>query len=237
MPDVSVTVPTMSGSTRYIGLSTDIKFPTAVGTGVPRTCQTILQRARQENKNEFRSIYKLDGLKNQFTQLRNNLSDSSITYNATVENQEIFDYLDEVETSQLPTLRLVKNCLAEEQKLDESKLKEAQKAYETSKARFESIDEDHETVGYYESWFPLHRYVKESNLFVLFGISVFLLILSILTFLHLAGIEFKFILPSLQPEFGGSGYSFSIGDYQQYLIGGAVVGVIFTAVGLWRKWF
>jgi len=237
MPYVSVDINNTSagGSKTAVGINTDITFSTEVGTGVPRTCQTILQRARQENKTQFQEIYKVERLKTQFSQVRNQLTNPVLQQTHDVTNPDFLDYLDTVETIQLPVLRLVNNCLSEEVKIDESKLKEAQKTYDTSKARFESIDEDHETVGYFESWFPLQRYVKESNLFVLFGISIFLLVVSILTFLHLAGIELKFILPSLQSDFGGSG--FSIASYQQYLIGGAILGVVITIVGIWRKWF
>jgi len=236
MPYVSVDINENStdGTTR-LGINTDIIFSTEVGTGVPRTCQTILQRARQENKTQFQEIYKVERLKTQFSQVRNQLTNPVLQQTHDVTNPDFLDYLDTVETIQLPVLRLVNNCLSEEVKIDESKLKEAQKTYDTSKARFESIDEEHETVGYFESWFPLQRYVKESNLFVLFGISIFLLVVSILTFLHLAGIELKFILPSLQSELGGSG--FSVASYQQYLIGGAILGVVITIVGIWRKWF
>ena len=239
MPYVSVDINNNSpdGSKTAVGMNTDITFSTEVGTGVPRTCQTILQRARQENKTQFQEIYKVERLKTQFSQIRNQLTNPVLNQSYDVTNPDFLDYLDTVETIQIPVLRLVNNCLSEEVKIDESKLKEAQKTYDTSKARFESIDEDHETVGYFESWFPLQRYVKESNLFVLFGISIFLLVVSILTFLHLAGIELKFILPSLQSELGGSDVSFDIGAYQQYLIGGAVLGVVITIVGVWRKWF
>lgn len=222
------------GSKTSVGINTYITFSTEVGTGVPRTCQTILQRARQENKTQFQEIYKVERLKTQFSQVRNQLTNPILKSDYEVTNQDFLDYFDNVENNQLPVLRLVNSCLSEEVKIDESKLKEAQKTYDTSKARFESIDEDHERVGYFESWFPLQRYVKESNLFVLFGISIFLLVVSILTFLHLAGIELKFILPSLQSELGSSGFSF---DIQQYLIGGAVLGVVITIIGLWRKWF
>ena len=236
MPYVSVDINNNSadGSKTAVGMNTDIRFSTEVGTGVPRTCQTILQRARQENKTQFQEIYKVERLKTQFSQIRNQLTNPILNQSYDVTNPGFLDYVDDVETIQIPVLRLVNNCLSEEVKIDESKLKEAQKTYDTSKARFESIDEDHETVGYFESWFPLQRYVKESNLFVLFGISIFLLVVSILTFLHIAGIELKFILPSLQ---GDSGFSFNIDSYQQYLIGGALLGVIITIIGVWRKWF
>jgi hypothetical protein len=235
MPLITVDTPSVS---RALSVNTDVKFPVEVGSaGVPKTCQKILERARRDGKASFMDMYKVELLKGNIEALSNQLNNSRVSATEDITNQEFLDYLSTVENTQLPVLRLVHSCLSEELKVDQSKLKEAQKAYDTSKARFESINEDDEYVGYYESWFPLQRHVKESNLFVLFGISIFLLILSILTFLHLAGIEFKFILPSFQSEYGGSSFSFDIGDYQQYLIGGAVVGILFTAIGLWRKWF
>ena len=88
MPYVSVTVPTTSGSTTNIGLNTDITFPTGVGTSVPKTCQTILQRARQENKAQFQDIYKLERLKTQFAQTRDLLSNPTLSQNADVTTQE-----------------------------------------------------------------------------------------------------------------------------------------------------
>lgn len=236
MPFLSVSIPGFNNSSKLVNLNTDVQFAVEVGTGgVPKTCQTILEQARRDGKPAFLDLYKVRRLKEQFDSLRNQLNDSNLNANATIPNQDLQDYMDTVENSQLPVLRLVKSCLSEELKVDQKNLKEAQAAYETSKARFESIDEDHEYVGYYESWFPLHRHVKESNLFLLFGMSIFFLVLSILTFLNLTGIEFKFILPSFQSSEYGGGWDF--GNARQYAIGGVVVGSIFVAIGLWRKWF
>lgn len=238
MPFLSVPIPTTANATKNINLNTDVQFAVDVGTGgVPKTCQTILQRARQEGKPGFFDLYKVQQMKENFVSLRNQLTDVNLNTNASITNPELDEYLETVESTQLPILRLVKNCLTEELKIDQSKLKEAQQAYDTSKARYESIDEEHESVGYYESWLPLHRHVKENNLFLLFGFSIFFLIISILTFLQIGGIELKFILPKFESEFGGSMFSFSIDNYYQYLIGGLIVGVLYTAIGLWRKWF
>lgn len=237
MPRISVD--TSSGVVAAT-VNTDIQFPVEVGSGgVPKTCQTILERARRDGKAGFLDLYKVEALKTNIQAISDQLT-ANQTIRATddIPNPQIEEYLTSLETSQLPVLRLVKSCLSEDTKVDQSKLKEAQASYDTSKARFESIDEDHEYVGYYESWFPLQRHVKENNLFILFGVSIFLLILSILTFLHLAGIEFKFILPSSGfSEFGAQSSFFEIGEIQPYLIGGAVVGVFSVAIGLWRKWF
>ena len=236
MPFLSVSIPGVNNSSKPVNLNTDVQFAVEVGTGgVPKTCQTILEQARRDGKPAFLGLYKVRRLKEQFDSLRNQLTDSNLNANATVPNQDLQDYLDTVENSQLPVLRLVKSCLSEELKVDQKNLKEAQASYETSKARFESIDEDHEYVGYYESWFPLHRHVKESNLFLLFGMSIFFLVLSILTFLNLTGVEFNFILPSFQSSEYGGGWD--LGNARQYAIGGVVVGSIFVAIGLWRKWF
>lgn len=233
MPLVSVTIPTTTNSSKTINVNSDVQFVTDVGSGgVPRTCQTILQRARQDGKPGFFDIYKLNKLKDTFISLNSQLTDSTLQTTSNLTSTDLQQYLTVIETSNLPVLRLVNNCLSEEIKIDEKTLKEAKEAHDTSKARFESIDEDHEYVGYYESWFPLQRHVKENNLFFLFGVSVFLLILSILTFLHLAGIEFKFILPNIEST---SGYSFD--TYQPYLLGGAMVGILFVGIGLWIKWF
>lgn len=236
MPFLAVSIPTSNNSSKPINLNTDVQFPVEAGTGgVPKRCETILEQARRDGKPAFLDLYKVQRLKEQFDSLRSQLSDTSLNPNATIQNADLADYIDTVESSQLSVLRLVKNCLSEEDRVDENRLKEAQNAYDTSKARYESIDEDHEYVGYYEGWFPLQRHVKESNLFILFGISIFLLVLAILTFLSLHGIEFKFILPSFESSEYGGGFDF--GNARQYALGGIVVGSIFVVIGLWRKWF
>lgn len=239
MPYLAVDIPTTTNTTKRINLNTDIQFAVEVGAtgGVPKTCTSILDAAK-DGKASFLETYKVNQLKDQFTSLQNQLADPSLDLTKDVEQVRLQEYLERVDTTLLPVLRLVKSCLVEDLQVDQKSLKEAQIRYETSKARFESIDEDHEQVGYYESWFPLERYVKENNLFLLFGISIFLIISSILSFMSLAGVELKFILPSLDTSYNSSGFSlFDTSDFYKYALGGIVVGVLYTIIGLWRKWF
>jgi hypothetical protein len=63
------------------------------------------------------------------------------------------------------------------------------------------------------------------------------MILSVLIFLKMGGVELNITLPSGNPNLdlssSGSGYD----DLKKYMLGGCIVGGIFAGIGLWRGWF
>lgn len=149
-------------------------------------------------------------------------------------------YFKEIETTQLPVIRLVSSCLEEETQGDPTIVANAAQTYETSKARYESITSGNTSVSYYEGWFPIFRPLKEVSLYILFACSLLFLVLSILTFMLMQGIELKFSLPasaSASASESSFGFGFNIMEHKKFLYGGLAVGALFTGIGLWRKWF
>jgi hypothetical protein len=83
--------------------------------------------------------------------------------------------------------------LADKEK--EAKDKEAIAA--TALERAETVRDPYANTNRWESWFPLHRPMKQTSVPVLLAISVFLLVVSIGLFLQLASIELQFsFIPS-----------------------------------------
>ena len=235
MPQITVQIPNKS---QPILVNTNIQFPTDVVGSVPNTCQKILPFASTSGKEVFLQTYKINELKSQFDTIRRLLSPTDIPSNTELTKvggyNDLNEYLRTVETTQLPILRLVAACLDEEGKEESGPLKQAQQEFETAKTRYELVDDEPDQVSYYESWFPIARPLKESSLFILFGISVFMLIVSILSFLKLGGIELELILPKIDWfEFTEIDW----GEMQKYLIGGAVAGGVVVAIGVYLKFF
>ena len=105
---------------------------------------------------------------------------------------------------------------------------------ETSKLRLESIQSPEEKVGYYESWFPLNRPLNDISLFVLFGFSIFFLLLSVTMFLRMGGVEFNFLA---QPTGGFAlmlaQLGFMMETYRTPILYGLISGAILGSVGMW----
>jgi hypothetical protein len=149
---------------------------------------------------------------------------------------DIDKYLNTVQYTQLPVLQLVSSCLSEANTPDMRELKEKELEYENAKERYESITNGVERVSYYEGWFPIFRPMKESSLFILFGISIVIITVSILFFLKLVGFSIEISLPV---QFYVSMYSYlghTLQYYSGYLIGGSVVGIICVLVAFVRGW-
>jgi len=103
---------------------------------------------------------------------------------------------------------------------------------EESKSRLAAITAPETHVSYYESWFP--RPMKEDAIFALFGVALFLLLVSVTFFLGMSGIEFQIIAPN---------WVLPVIDYTiltsrtPVLLTGLGVGLILAMVGRYLKWF
>jgi len=130
-------------------------------------------------------------------------------------------HLASLENTYLPVIRLANTCLKESLQADTSALKEAQDKLDESQSRLASITNPEEKVSYYEGWFPMVRPMTESALLGLFGAAIFMLLMSILVFLRLQGVEINVIIPDMAIPY------FTLPPNASYYIyGGLATGII-----------
>lgn len=230
LESITITSSTSGSTPVTASIDVDKQFSTNLVGGVPNTCQTIIQAANTSgSKTNFMNIYEVDQIKANLTRFNTSISGLNPNLVVSGDYEYIDGYLTNLEKTQIPMQKLVAACLSEEVAPDTRKLDLTQREYETSKARHESITR--EDVSYYEGWFPLYRPVKESSLFILFGVSICFLVLATLMFLSGSNIYLKIELPRQ--------YEFSYGqtDYTSYLMWGAFIGAILAAIGVYAKWF
>jgi len=229
LTDISGT-PLATNPTIDIGLSFDAD--STMPGHVPLTCSTILQAAKTKNRANFKNIYKVNQLQSNVSQFFSQLSSANPaqTITDTSNLAAISEYLNTTRTSQLPVLQLVSDCLTQANDADPIALAKAAAVYETSLSRYEDLTTDHPRVSYYEGWFPIHRPMKLVSMLILFGMGMLFIIMSILFFLQMRGVQIKLEIPAM----ANSGTSSYIG---KAALAGAGIGAIIVAIGLWRKWF
>lgn len=216
-----------SGAVVAPTVDVSILFPTGITDSVPNTCTTILNTSRRSGtKSSFLTTYKLDEMKSNLQDLKTKLSAPNVDQLQNIESKagysDINSYITTIETSQLPIQRLVSQCMKEEMEVDvESKKSQV----EESKSRYESIKTPERRVSYYEGWFPLFRPMSESAIFGIFGAGLTLLLLSILIFLRMQGIQLRIDMPELFL----AGYDLSA--YTGYIYGAASLGVALAFLG------
>jgi len=211
-------------------------------TPVPTTCDQIVNRAKALTQQNFLQLFKLvdaskdpsqrsNDMKTNLTFFRDGLLGGSIDQLQQIQSPNLITiqrYLDTIETSQLPVLRQVNQCLTETSQPDTSEYIEQQQSTSESKARLDAIQNADTNVSYYEGWFPLFRPMKEASLFGLFAASLLLLLLSTTIFLRFAGIQIDIIFPFTESN-GGEGTS-----YTPYILMG--IGLSAT-IGLLQWYF
>ena len=226
-------------------VNTNTHFTTAYGdpNQVPMTCKDILSHARVAgSRANFLKTYNLQGTQN--TNLKVNLELLKVPMENIADQPvasspgytAIETYLSSVQNTQIPVLQLVNACLSEATSPDTQELKVLEKEHDEAKARYEGITSDVERVSYYEGWFPMFRPMKEVSLFVLFGVSMFIMLVSILLLLHVSGIRVHISFPlqffiDMYSYFGNTMTYFS-----SYLIGGLIVGFICVVFAFVRGW-
>ena len=210
---------------------------------VPMTCTDILSHARVAgSRANFLKTFNLQGTQN--TNLKVNLELLKVPMENIADQDvssapgysDINTYLSSVQNTQIPVLQLVANCLSEANSPDTQELKVLEKEHDEAKARYDGITSDVERVSYYQGWFPMFRPMKEVSLFVLFGVSMFIMLVSILLLLHVSGIRVNISFPL---QFFIDMYSYfghTPSYYSSYLIGGLIVGFLCAAVAFTRGW-
>jgi hypothetical protein len=123
------------------------------------------------------------------------LDDQGQTFSDTVGRDAVQAHLTYIENSYLPIVRLGNTCLKEALEVDQTALKAAQDKLEESQSRLAAITNPEEQVSYYEGWFPMIRPMTEPALLGIFGAAIFMLLVSILVFLRLQGVEINLIVP------------------------------------------
>jgi hypothetical protein len=149
-------------------------------------------------------------------------------FDTLTEGLNVKNYIGSLKEHFLPMIRLVDTCLRENLEVDQSTLIKAKDILNESKTRYESIVNPERNVSYYEGWFPIVRPMSEPALFGLFGAAIFMLLVSILIFLRLSGVQLEIQIPestfALPP------------NASYYMYGGAAAGIIgAVAYGYMRK--
>jgi hypothetical protein len=203
---------------------------------VPIVCKDILKAARSSGSVEnFLNIYKLNTPQSiqQLSDFVGALSSPTVDQTLVVDNvngyTKLDSYLNQMETSQVPIIRNVANCLHETTTKDPTTLVKAKENYDASKERYELITNEDNRVSYYEGWFPITRPLTVTTLYVLFAVGLFFIIISILLFLSMKGIELRFILPATYESINMYGY------YGPYVASGIIIGGLGVAIYLWAR--
>ena len=211
----------------------------------PVTCASILAAANTSTPAAFLQLYSVPAITNSLQAFKTSLTsnvDQLQVITDTAGLAAIQTYLQSIDTVQLPILHLAQSCTGEANvDISMESANEAKEKLTTSMERLEFIQNPEEHVSYYEGWFPLFRPMVRTVLFILFGLSLLLLLLSIALFLRMNGIELQFILPS-SSSFGSVGAmgteGFSIPSSYTYAVGaGTVVGGILGYYGIKNGWF
>lgn len=219
--------------------SSDIKGTTLV----PTTCDAIVSTAKQITSQNFLQLFKLsdsskdpsqrmNDIKSNLSFFRDGLVSSNIDQLQQIVSPNfkvIQSYLEGINTNQIPVLQQVNQCLRETAIPDNSEYVSQLNDTSESKARLDAIQNMDTNLSYYEGWFPLFRPMKEVTLFGLFASSIFLLLLGIAIFLHLAGVDLDIKFPTF--DFGSSDESI---NYSSYIFMG--IGLS-ASVGLLRWYF
>ena len=147
--------------------------------------------------------------------------DQGQTFSDTAGRDAVQAHLTYIENSYLPIVRLGNTCLKEALEVDQTALKEAQGKLEESQSRLASITNPETNVSYYEGLFPMVRPMTETALLGIFGAAIFMLLLSVLVFLRLQGVEINIIIPEIIVPY------FTLPpNASYYMYGGLATGII-----------
>jgi len=187
-----------------------VTTPFTPGQGGAKTsCAEIVAQAKQLDLTNFLSNYAINdkatassgdlSIKDKLTTFKTMLSTSDTVQSIRDKTgySEVNTFLTNLKNIHLPTIRLVDNCLKEDQQIDMTDYNSAKAIEEESKSRLESILTPEQHTSYYEGWFPIVRPMTEFSLFTLFGAALFLLLVSITVFLSMGGVIVQIQIPEL----------------------------------------
>lgn len=215
--------------TTKITLNTEIPFPVSGVGALPLTCRDIISKKKGQNTDAFLADYKLTELNNKLKTFQN--STLLATYDKTVDISQtpgydgINTHLSSIENTYMPVYRLVASCISEDSGGDKDKYAKAKATAEESKARLESILTPEQHLSYYDGWFPIFRPMTETSLFFLFGSAIFMLLVSVLLFLRMSGVQIQVYIPELT-----SLYNIFPPETSYYIYGGLATGLILTYI-------
>lgn len=135
---------------------------------------------------------------NAFLTFKNELATADTPANTALTatlSEPLQTYLTRLENTVIPIQEYVTNCVKDDVRFNAADYDAQVKATDESKSRLDAITTPEQHVSYYDGWFPLFRPMKESALFGLFAVSIFMLLLSVLIFLKMKGIEINIIMP------------------------------------------
>jgi hypothetical protein len=234
MPAVSITgLVTTTGTAVATNpfINTEAPFLLIGEAAVPQTCSAIKNAASSAATSDaFLTTFGLAGtqpIKARLTSLKANLAladqgqqlSGKAGFDTNVPGAtNVSEFVSSISTTHLPIIKLADTCLQESLQVDTTALTQAQKSVEESKSRLESITNPERNVSYYEGWFPMVRPMTEPALFGLFAAAIFMLLLSILVFLRLSGVQIDIQIPEM---------AFSLPpNASYYMYGGVVAGII-----------
>jgi hypothetical protein len=235
MPAVAITglTTTAGGVVAISPVLTDVPFLLTGAAAVPQTCSTIHAAASSAATSDaFLTTLSLAGsnqLKNRLTSLKTNLVladqgqqiSGKTGFDTNVAGAtNIKDFVTSISTTYLPLIKLADTCLQESLQIDTSALTQAQATVEESKSRLESITNPERNVSYYEGWFPMVRPMTEPALFGLFAAAIFMLLLSILVFLRLSGVQINIQIPEMAFNLPPNASYYMYGGVAAGLVGG-----------------
>lgn len=136
---------------------------------------------------------------------------------------QLSNYLNTMRTDML-SLGFVANCVKEQTAVNDA-LYSAKKTLEVSKDRYEQLHSPETHVSYYEGTFPIYRPIGQTTLFSLFGVGLFLMLVSLLFFLRTQGIEIQLIMPQTFTVSGSSVYT-TVAGQGMYIGIASVIGIV-----------
>jgi hypothetical protein len=234
MPVVTITgLKTTAGTDiTMVPATTDAPFLLTGQAAVPQTCLTVKSAAAAAaTSTAFLTNYALAGeqpIKGNLILIKQALNNadqgqdlsgkSGFDTGVPAGTTNINDFVASITTTYIPIIKLVDTCLQESLQVDTSALTQAQAALDESKSRLESITNPERHVSYYEGWFPMVRPMTEPALFGLFGAAIFMLLLSILVFLRLSGVQIDIQIPDI---------AFNLPpNASYYMYGGVAAGIV-----------
>jgi len=182
------------------------------GGTVPTTCPAIVSKANTDTT--ITTFLTSHGLQDRASRSVPDLSikDKLISFKGQLEPAKV-DQLQDIranagysnvntfitglQTTYLPVIRLADSCLREATQIDRTAYNVAKAKAEESNLRLKSILTPEQHLSYYDGWFPLIRPMSESALFGIFGAALFMLLLSILVFLRMTGVQIQLQIPEI----------------------------------------
>jgi hypothetical protein len=228
------------GATTSATLTITDPFVLSGAGAVPITCSMAVAKANTDTVvNSFLTSYGLQdksagadiSIKDKLTTFQAQLAAATVDQLQDITSKpgysNVNTFITGLQTTYLPVIRLAENCLREATQVDRAAYNAAKAAAEESNLRLKSILNPEQHLSYYDGWFPLIRPMSEKALFGIFGAALFMLILSILVFLRMSGVQIQLQIPEItnMPSW------LTLPPYASYYIyGGIAAGLIGTGV-------